>query len=587
MEQKESDDALYSEVLTPTRMPVKLEDDTTEKGTVVSPDGGGSPTTASQGMRRKEAYCLLMRVTCNVDSVSALDAKVPDYVWTEVIARDICTYQIGALPGTFVVELLSDMEFLLFQGPRSGSGMAWENTIHYIWALHDIQDWGGMEVTVVTGQRTMRQSQIDLANTQEYRRTCVLGRLAAMEGQAQTLALDNARPVSPQGRGQGYTRRANCYYAQKVVGALGPEPTLHAMRLVTPEDYHSAWEPSEFEYDSEGSEGPSTDSTGYSSMTTLTSYHDTDHTQCSDTQNRDRKRRKQKHHDWRERQNTNARKQRDWRNGKVVLPLSWESTKEEPLTYTDWRLEVEEYIAKKYPGPKIKEAMFTSLEGKAKRNYQACDKKEDLTLEKILEKMDMIYRTSISFQDLNAKLCGLKQGDRESPKDYYERMVDISVALKEYHGDQFQPGELARMKKQCFFAGLQENYKYLVSLLKDQDDIDPVLMLKEIWECDESRYLASISNPPKETGDGPAKNTNYYDKKNYDRRRYGNYTAHAANIRDEPDDYESDSLSEDASERENDDVQQDWSYHVGVTFTANEGKAFFGKCYNCGEPSHP
>ena len=50
---------------------------------------------------------------------------------------------------------------------------------------------------------------------------------------------------------------------------------------------------------------------------------------------------------------------------------------------------------------------------------------------------------------------------------------------------QIPPRELAQMKKQCFFASLQENYKYLVSHLKDQDDVDPVLMLKEIWECDE------------------------------------------------------------------------------------------------------
>ena len=62
-------------------------------------------------------------------------------------------------------------------------------------------------------------------------------------------------------------------------------------------------------------------------------------------------------------------------------------------------------------------------------------------------------------------------------------MVDISVALKEYHGDRFQPGELAQMKKACFFTGLRENYKYLVSHLKDQDGEDPVFMLKEIWEC--------------------------------------------------------------------------------------------------------
>ena len=74
-------------------------------------------------------------------------------------------------------------------------------------------------------------------------------------------------------------------------------------------------------------------------------------------------------------------------------------------------------------------------------------------------------------------------------------MVDISVALKEYHGDRFQPGELARIKKQCFFMGLWENYKYLVSHLKDQDDVDPVLMLKEIRECDESRYPANTSHP--------------------------------------------------------------------------------------------
>ena len=156
------------------------------------------------------------------------------------------------------------------------------------------------------------------------------------------------------------------------------------------------------------------------------------------------------------------------------------------MTYAYWPSEVEEYINKGYSGQKIKDAMFTSLEGKAKQNYQACDEKEDLTLDKILERMDMIYGTSVSFQDLNAKLCSLKQGQWEKPKDYYEWMVDISMALKEYHGDQFQPGELAKMKKDCFYTGLLQHYKYLVSHFKDQDDCDLVFMLKEIQESDES-----------------------------------------------------------------------------------------------------
>ena len=142
MEQKETNDAWYLELLTPTGTPVQTEDDTT-KGIGASLESEKSPATGPQGMRRREAYCLLVWVACKVDSVSVLDAKVPDYVWMEAIALDICAYWIGAPPNTFVVELLSDTEFLLFQGPRSGPGMAWEDTILYVQTLHDIQDWGG------------------------------------------------------------------------------------------------------------------------------------------------------------------------------------------------------------------------------------------------------------------------------------------------------------------------------------------------------------------------------------------------------------------------------------------------------------
>ena len=169
MEWKETEDAWYSELLTTTRvdMPVKSEDDTVDLGTGAFPEGEGSSKVVSPGLRRREAYCLLVRVTCNVDSVSALDVKVPDYVWTEVIARDICTHQVGAPANTFTVELLSDTEFLLFEGPRSGPGITWENTIAYIQVLHDIHDWGRMEVAVVASQCTMKQSQIGLANMRE------------------------------------------------------------------------------------------------------------------------------------------------------------------------------------------------------------------------------------------------------------------------------------------------------------------------------------------------------------------------------------------------------------------------------------
>ena len=400
-------------------MPVKSEDDATAQGTGASPDGEGLSTAMPQGLRQREAYCLLVRVTRNVDSVSTLDAKVPKYVWNEVITWDICTYRVGAPTSTFTTELLSDTEFLLFQGPQSGPGMTWENTVPYTRILYDCHDWVGTEVAVVASQHTMKQSKIDLANTRDYLQACILGQLAAIEGRARNLAIENAKVLVPQARGQGYTRRADRHFAQKAVRAPAPEPTLHALRLASPEDYHSAREPSEADYYSKESEGSGTDSTGYSSTTMATSHHDTDHTQHSNTKNRNQKCRNQKHRDQQEDRKTNAKKQRDWRSGRVVLPLFRESTKEGVLMYTDWQGEVEEYITKGYSGQKIKDVMFTSLEGKAKRNYQACDEKGYLTPKKILEKMDMIYETSLSFRDLNAKLYGLKQGEQESLKDYY------------------------------------------------------------------------------------------------------------------------------------------------------------------------
>ena len=242
MERKGTEDARYPEFLTTTSVdvPVKSEDDTTDDGTGASPEGEGSSVAASPGLRRREAYCLLVQVTRNVDSVSVLDAKVPDYVWTEAIARDICAYRVGTPANAFTVELLCDTEFLLFEGPRSGPGITWENAIKYIRVLHEIHDWGGMEVTMVAGQRTMRQSRIDLANTREYRWAHILGRLAAVEGKAWMLALENAKTPTPMGRGQAYTRRADQYLAQKVAGVLALEPSLHPLRPATPEDYHSA-----------------------------------------------------------------------------------------------------------------------------------------------------------------------------------------------------------------------------------------------------------------------------------------------------------------------------------------------------------
>ena len=93
MELEEIADAQSSGLmLTCKDTPVKTEDDATVTKVGVSPDGEGLSTTASPGLCQRETYCLLVQVTQNVDSVLALESKVPDHVWTELIAWDICTY---------------------------------------------------------------------------------------------------------------------------------------------------------------------------------------------------------------------------------------------------------------------------------------------------------------------------------------------------------------------------------------------------------------------------------------------------------------------------------------------------------------
>ena len=218
-------------------------------------------------------------------------------------------------------------------------------------------------------------------------------------------------------------------------------------------------------------------------------------------ENRDRKRISQRLKATHSDRATNAKKgikgrTSDGKKSKVVLSMFRDSKKEGALEYADWRAKVEEYIKKGYEDNKIKDAMLFSLEGKACRNFWHCDEHGDLSPAEILKWMDMSYNASVDFRDLNARLCGLKQGAFESPKDYYDRMVDIGVALREYHQDHFQPGELSRIEKECFFAGLWDQSKYLVSHMKDKREYGPVDMLKELRENDEARYPANTAHCP-------------------------------------------------------------------------------------------
>ena len=206
-----------------------------------------------------------------------------------------------------------------------------------------------------------------------------------------------------------------------------PAPLVFPERTAMPDDYLSAREPSKFEYDSEETDpgepedDPEEDDASVSSdLTYKSNGHDSDRTRRTNISNRNHRHNHRKRKEHRFRHPTNAKKEEDRRKGKVVLSLFRDSPKEGALTYTDWRWEVEAYLWKGYNDNRVKDAMLSSVEGQAYVNIRSCDEGRNHTPAQILREMDSIYNVSVTFRDLNARMCGLKQGMNEPIKLYYE-----------------------------------------------------------------------------------------------------------------------------------------------------------------------
>ena len=531
----------------------------------------------AKGIRHWESYCLLVRVIKDVLGLSERDIRVPAHAWDENIAADICESWIGCLPGTYKVQLLSDTEFLLRKRPTSGPEMNWQDANAVIRLIHGEFLWCGVPVSLAAGHRTKKEAKYDLDATFAYQHTRAQEWIALSKFRKDS-KWSVITPKEPLPLGQGMTRRADKHFAKKVAGGTGLEqPDLHAAAK-SPDGYHSAREPSDLDNDTEeelpdveSEEEPMVESDN-SDTSSVWSGRASLRSQRSTTENRDRKRARGRLRAMDSLRSTNAKKgikgrTPEGKKSKVVLSMFWDSQKEGALEYADWRAEVEEYIKKGYEDSKIKDAMLFSLEGKARRNFRHCDEHGDLTPTEILKRMDMSYNASVDFRDLNTRLCGLKQGTFEPPKDYYDRMVDIGVALRQYHQDRFQPGELSRIEKECFFAGLRDQSKYLVSHMKDKKEYGPMDMLKELRENDEARYPANTAHRPGKA-DGYDRNAGHPDRKR------GGYIARATNVEAYPD--TNPDVGKDPEEA------YDEGYYIGVVNTADEMNQRLRLCYNCG-----
>ena len=378
---------------------------------------------------RRESNCLYVRVLRDSDAILEQDHKVRKYCWNAGISKDICEARTGVVTGTFSVDLLSDTEFLVYRVPKTTRGMSDCEARCYADLIMGSYLWAGSPATVFVTKRTTQEARRDKVKTKEYRQRITVQRLATAQARLKDLEMvtqkRQERAMNPVARGRGMIRRADKYLAQQhgkePERILGTVPVLPAFldQAATPDDYHSAWEPSESEYDSEEMdpeenrddvEGDDDNVSVGSDTTFKSSGHDTDRTNRTTTANQTQRRNQGKHKESRGQCPTNARKEDERRKGKVVLSLFRDSLKEGALMYTDWHREVEEYIRKGYNDNRIKDAMLSSVEGQAYVNFRSCDEGRNRTPAQVLKEMDSIYNVSVTFRDLNARMCGLKQG---------------------------------------------------------------------------------------------------------------------------------------------------------------------------------
>ena len=266
-----------------------------------------------------------------------------------------------------------------------------------------------------------------------------------------------------------------------------------------------------------------------------------------------------------------------------------ETTKEDAISYQDWRSEIEDTLEHGQDAAKVKEAMFASLEGMARDNTKMIDENGDLHVTHILDGLDSLYGVSMTFQSLNAALCGLQQRQMESTRAYYNRMAQITVILRERHGNRYRPGELARMSKDCFYAGLLPKNCPMVVHLKDQPHTTPLDLLKALLEQEENdtlmctRYPLSTSSRTSQ----PSKPAECYHRQPPAEKRNDGYTVCPAQL----DANSTEAAPEVNSVPLNDtlDALETWyndRFLIGLCQAAEVSELRHGRCFNCQKEGH-
>ena len=286
------------------------------------------------------------------------------------------------------------------------------------------------------------------------------------------------------------------------------------------------------------------------------------------------------------------------RRGNLVFSIFRGNDRDDCISYRDWRAEVESAMAKGYSLERVKLAMFKALEDMPKQHAYAIDSEADkmASPNEILENKDELYGVKMTFQALSAALCGLQQWPNESCQDYYDRMVQITVLLRERHSNRFCPGELTRMTKEYFYSGLHPEHRPIVAHLKDRPNASCMSLLVALQENEQNnaqthtRYLPNTTprangQPRPRQADRPVdrKVGGFNVRPVQMEQEDAGYTMQPVHLGAEP---EEEYDHEDQHEDPDLNHWMDQGFHIGMVQAADSADARFGRCFNCLEEGH-
>ena len=243
-------------------------------------------------------------------------------------------------------------------------------------------------------------------------------------------------------------------------------------------EYQSAQEeqsdsPPEYTLDESGDE--SDDVVGYD----FTNGH---YTTVAD---RDRRERRDQHLAYRRRRRE-CRRRSNGRPKKLNLPIFWDSSSDNAITYDDWCSEVDNFVREGHPSNLIRDSVLSALEGHPRHTAKAAMEDRDGTLRSVMSALDQVYGGATTYTTLLNKLNSVQQGYDETAKDYYERVLQIHVKLQEFHAYMFRKGDLERQTKEAFFNGLRSEYQAMVVHKRDDPTVGTTDLLSTVRECEEN-----------------------------------------------------------------------------------------------------